>query len=252
MKSKAKSVIRTGVMATLLLPYIVAFRANPADTSVTTIRFGAGIGSYADVHRDCSGNIVSIEDIPFKDAGVAVDHDAAPFRVGAKAGLFSEKKQVQEYRYSGGKYVATPMREEIRTSWYVIPNLGLHWKYFGIDAGMLWFPTSDYTGLMSALNTVNPQGRVRIGNRDSWFFSIGVFDNTPLVSGGGLVDMGLGFCLDKRRSTLWLTIGGGPFDGTMFSVKGDIAISQTWMLNVRASTGGESETAASVGGGFRF
>ncbi|HAL55780.1 MAG TPA: hypothetical protein DCP63_04705 [Bacteroidetes bacterium] len=247
MARRRHSYFRSLIPILLLLPYIVAFRPNGSDSSNTIIRFGAGIGSYADVARDCSGNIVWVEEIPFVDGAVAVDHYAPPIRIGAKAGVFRESRNKYSYSYSPPTWTTTrsSIGKITSTATYVNPSFGLHWKYFGIDAGALWISREGASVL--DLNTVNPQGALRIGNRDSWFFSMGVFDNVPLVSGGGLIDLGFGFSLDKLRSKLWLGLGGGVFDDPLFVLKGDVAITDQVILNLRGMGGSLSQGAASVG-----
>ena len=232
----------------VLTPYIVAFQP---DSTNTTIRFGAGIGSYADVARDCNGNVVSVDQIPFTDAGIALEHEVAPLHLGAKAGMISDSRKEERLEYTNHGPVRLPSIERQHTSFYANPSVGLRWKYLGLDAGCVWF-SGDSFGKVSLTSRAIPQGTVRIGNRDSWFWSMGVFDNLPLLSRGGLVDMGFGFSLDQRSSTLWLGIGGGVYDGTVYAVKADIAIGERWFLNVGLTAGNYSQLAGSLGAGFRF
>jgi hypothetical protein len=203
------------------------------------------------VARDCNGNVVSVDQRPFTDAGFAIDHEIAPLRLGAKAGVVSDNRKEEHFAYTSTGYVKLPSTVSQHTSFYANPNVGLHWKYFGLDAGCVWF-SGDSFGKASMTSRAIPQGAVRIGNRDSWFWSMGVFDNLPLLSRGGLVDMGFGFSLDQRRSTLWLGIGGGVYDGTVCVVKSDIATGDRWFLNVGLTAGDYSQLAGSLGAGFRF
>ena len=64
--------------------------------------------------------------------------------------------------------------------------------------------------------------------------------------------MGLGFSLDNRHSTLWLGFGGGVYEGRVYAVKSDIAISDRWFLNLGLTAGDYSQLAGSVGAGIRF
>jgi len=232
----------------ILTPYIVAFKP---DSSSTIVRFGAGIGSYADVSRDCSGNIVSVEEIPFTDAAIGVEHERGPLKLAAKAGVVSEKRKEEHFGYTSHGYVELPPTEEQKVSTYINPSMGFHWKYFGLDAGCIWV-RGDGFGEMSVTSKAIPQGAIRIGNRDSWFWSMGVFDNLPLLSRGAPIDMGLGFALDQRRSTLWLGVGAGVYDGTVYAAKSDIAVGERWLLNVGLTAGGNGQVAASLGAGIRF
>jgi hypothetical protein len=231
----------------ILTPYIVAFHP---DSSSTVIRFGAGIGSYADVTRDCNGNIERVDPVPFTDATIAIDHENAPLHLEARAGIFSEDRQVLQTTYTNGYFLGST-RTERQVSTYANPTIGLQWKYFGIDAGCVWFGGRG-PGDLSFGSRAIPQGSLRIGDREVWYWSMGIFNNEPLVSGGGLIDMGLGFSLDQRHSTLWLGVGGGVYDGTVYSVKSTIAITDKWLLNLRVTAGDNAQLAGSIGAGFRL
>jgi len=120
----------------LLTPYIVAFQP---DSTNTTIRFGAGIGSYADVTRDCHGNIVKIEHIPFSDACIAIEHEEAPLHLSARAGIFSEERSEVQNTITSRSYSQLTRVQKQHTVVYANPNFGLHWKYFGFDLGCMYF-----------------------------------------------------------------------------------------------------------------
>ena len=82
-----------------------------------------------------------------------------------------------------------------------------------------------------------PSGSLRIGRADRTTFTIGVARNIPLFTGGGLVDLGLGFSLSPSRSRLWIGLAAVPYDGGAFSLKGDFQIHDHFILNVRTQVG---------------
>jgi len=233
MKRLDYSTLRLGLLPLILSPYLVAFTPNPSDSSSTSLEFAVGKGSYARVSRDCSGNVLSVQDIPFGDAGVAVDHHFSSFRVGAKAGVTSDAF----YELFDTEYERTG-----QTVTYFDPNIGLDTKCFGLDVGGLFYGPrrSAYSSDPGAF----PTGALRIGNRDSWYFSMSLANNLPLMTGGGLFDMGLGFNLGPPHSRLWLGVGVGPYGlgdpgqgKAAFSIKGDIPVSDKVLLNLRGQAG---------------
>jgi len=74
--------------------------------------------------------------------------------------------------------------------------------------------------------------------------------NCPLISGGGPVDVGLSSPVGSGGSRLWYGIGGYPYDGLVFSLKGDVRISEHVALTptVYLKGGDAFEYGRSIGG----
>jgi len=214
----------------LLFPYIVAFSPNP-DSSYTTLEFAAGTGSYAKVSRDCSGRVVSVKDVPFQDGGMSVDHYFSSFRVGAKAGV--AHNGLDEIFDLDGSSAS-----------YFNPNIGLNTKYFGLDVGgMFYGPKSRYA------SAVFPTGALRFGKFNGTYVSFSLASNLPLMTGGGLLDMGLGFNLGRPHSRLWLGLCGGPHGAV--SIKGDIPVSDKLLLDLRGQVGSNEHLEYGLSAGTR-
>jgi hypothetical protein len=227
----------------LLFPYIVAFSPNP-DSSYTTLEFAAGKGSYARVSRDCSGNVLGATDVPFEDAGISVDHHFSAFRVGAKAGLLHLS---EDRSYYGELY------DREKTLSYINPNLGLNTKYLGLDFGYVFSDEPIRLAGNSKLKSI-PSVNLRIGNLHNWFFSTSWANNLPLMTGGALYDMGIGFHPGGAKSTLWLGVGGFPFDRGVLSVKGGVPLSDKFILNLKGEAGnsGSFQYGLSAGAKITF
>jgi hypothetical protein len=231
MKRSSLWKFKIALVPLLLFPYIVAFSPNP-DSSYTTLEFAAGTGSYAEVSRDCSGRVVSVKDVPFQDAGVSVDHYFSSFRVGAKAGL----------AHNG---VDRIFDVEGHSASYFNPNIGLNTKDFGLDVGGLFYgPKSRYA------STIFPTGALRFGKATGTYVSFGLANNLPLMTGGGIVDLGLGFNLGRPRSGLWLGLGAGPHAG--FSVKGDFPVSDRVLLDLRGQVGSNEDLQYGLSAGTKI
>lgn len=216
--------------------YIINLNLDPPDTSWTEVQVMGGVGSRGMVSRDCEGNILSAASVPFIDAGVSIDHNFNSFRAGAKAGVFQSFEKVYDYRTEYFGYSGS-YQEEI--TYYVNPNIGLNTKYFGLDGGAVFFLNKDTSTVLSSSKIVTlPSASLRIGNLNSWYFSANFLNSLPLVSGGGVFDMGLGFNLGQPYSNLWLGLGLVPSDILANLVaKVDIPVSDDIILNFRGRYG---------------
>ena len=252
MKFSKYSLLCMSGAAVVLIPYILGFSPNPADSASTTIGIAGGGGSYGVVSRDCSGRAIEVNNYPISDVGVSIDHKMSIFRFGAKAGLAS---------------VSSPWGDG--TIRYVNPNAGLDSKFIGLQGGALF--TNDFggkfffeRGLFGSLispgwygytgpaqyTTVYPSMSLRLGYLDKWYITTGLYDNLPLISGGGLLDFGIGFHTGlKPNSRWWVGFGIAPFDGAIASLKGDIPLSDDLLLNVKGNfkSGDATEYAFGVG-----
>ena len=254
MKPSISFFLRTGVPLLILLPYMIGFSPNPADSSSTTIGIAGGGGSYSVVSRDCSGRVLDMKDYPFTDFGISVDHKFSAFDIGIKGGIASINS-------AGGE----------GTLQYVNPTIGVNTGFLGLQLGPLF--TNDfggsfftrkgifgergyrydwsYDGLFTPQYTkVYPTGSLRLGFLDKWYFTTGIYDNLPIISGGGLFDMGIGFHTgDNPASRLWFGVGGLPFDGALLSGKGDFPLSDKLILNLQGNfhTGDATEYCFAIG-----
>ena len=239
------SAIKTSLIFCFLLPYLMSFSPNPADSSSTTVQFAVGKGSYAIVSRDCSGRVTGVEDVPYTDAGISVDHNVSSVRFGAKAGVYSPTETNSENIVK-----------------YINPNIGINTDYVGLDAGAIFLNQDDpfgnrhrssyyyYDSLRINRLTVYPTGSLRVGYLDSWYFTTSIYNNLPIVTGGGIFDLGVGFNTgEDLRSQLWFGFGVIPFDRPIFSAKGDFPLFDNLILNLRGgfNSGDATEYGLSLG-----
>lgn len=252
MKISKQCLLRVTGIAIILTPYILGFSPNPADTSSTTIGIAGGGGSYAVVSRDCSGHVLDVNNYPISDIGVSIDHKVSAFRLGAKAGIAS---------------ISTPDGDGILR--YINPTAGIDTRFFSLQAGPLFtnnfggyflgtrglLGNPTYTGWNGISNgvlysTMYPSVSLRLGYLDKWYFTSGLYDNLPLISGGGLLDFGIGFHSgDNPASRLWFGLGVCPFDGATLSARGDFPIMHDVLLNLKGNfkSGDATEYCVGIG-----
>ncbi len=228
------------VVLAVLSPYLVGFKYPCSDSSWTEIGVGFGAGSYADVTRDCSGNVVSVRNVPFQEAAASVDHYTPAIHVGLRTGIISAEAAhrvfsvEQKLEYRDGVWITDPMT----SLFYASPLAGVNTDYFGLDAGyVLPFRSG-------SLHTRGlPAGSLRIGKVDAFHFRLRLADDVPLLTGGpGVMNLGFGFNLGKPNHLLWLGAGAGLYDRTVFGAQFEFPLSSRTDVRLTGTIGGSATT----------
>jgi hypothetical protein len=213
------------------------------DSAVTSVSVVAGAGSYAYVTRGCNNEVLSSSQRRFRDAAIVVDHDfAGPFDAGVRATVL---------RQMPGYYDGTVL-------WN--PYVALEWTGVGLGAGVVpnhkpriryWADTYSYGDV--EFDVLPFSGHLRLGDRGKAYFSVHVFEDAPVASGGGAARIGLGIHA-AERADLWLGVSGlDPYDQAGFLAKADIRVSPNLSLTATGRIGssvGLSENAGAIG--FKF
>jgi hypothetical protein len=232
----------------LLLPYICAFNTNPADDPELSAAISLGGGSYAEVSRDCNGNVRSVTEHPYSEYAGSFRYRISNLELGVTGGQTNGFQTEPRYFYGPD---GTPREEAQQSLQYLTPSIGFTTTYIGMDLGYLFSLNSQTVGLAHGhgRSTGMPSGMLRLGRLDRVHFSASLARNFPLLSGGGLLDAGLGFPVGSDGSRLWLGLGGFPYDGLVFSCKGDITLSDRFAITptIHAKGGDAFEYGYSIG-----
>jgi hypothetical protein len=186
-----------------------------------------GGGTYSIIPRDCSGTAVPPRtEISFGEAAGSVELDAEHWRFGARAGWLQIEGE--------------------KDFWHVNPHVGLDWKYLGVGAGLFWssddIPNSDQDEAPPL------SASVRLGPR-SVNLRAALMEAQPLVSGGGYLQMGVGFAF-RDRDSYFLGLSVEPYDGGGLVGAVDLPVAERASLLTRlrlGSTEGESEGGLALG-----
>jgi hypothetical protein len=212
-------------------PYIIAFVPNPADSSATTVELGAGFGSYTDVSRDCEGDVVSVRKVPFSDVGASVTHQISSVRFGIAGGSVSGDRHSFGYSSTSG---------ERSRDWFVNPKLGIQYRDFGMDIGYI-IPLNDQPSPFydfSAAGSWYPSLAFRFAPLSGIHWTVSFANNLPLLTGGGLGEMGLVFPLNNSlESRLGIGLGVYPWDRLSLSAKTDFPLTDRFGIGVRSQIG---------------
>ncbi|HLF13768.1 MAG TPA: hypothetical protein VI932_02620 [Bacteroidota bacterium] len=122
---------------------------------------------------------------------------------------------------------------------YAIPMLGLNTTQFGLDLGIV-LPARQRGYHVSGFL---PAGSIRIGKRDGVYFSLRLAGDVPLMTGGpGVVNWGFGFNLGKPRYSMWVGLGGMPYDGMMLGTQVEFPLSDAVFFQLGGAVGGGETT----------
>lgn len=233
----------------MLSPYIFGFAPHPDDSLRTTVEFGAGKGSYAQVSRDCSGNVTGVSNAGFRDAAIGIDHRISDLNFGVKGG-------VTHYDALSDSIRPTPDQ----TVKYINPYVGFRDEFVGMNFGIVILASSpglsdaSTRDLLKIKRQFLPSVALRLGFEDAWYFSTSYATNVPLNSGGGLYDVGFGFPAGDPLRRIWVGWSFMPYDEGAFSLKGDFPLSERFILATRGQVrlGDAFEYGLSMGGKVRF
>ena len=233
-----------------LLPIVGGMEGTKGDSSFTSVEVMGGAGSYAYFTRGCEGQVLTREDVPFREVGVSVDHRRSNhFQFGMKGGWYSEPARLHD-GWSSRSW----------SGYYANPNVALEWQGFGIGLGTLLSEAPLYDLFMSVEYDeghgikVLPTGHLRIGSRRQ-YFSLHLLEGQPLVSGSGLVAGGFGFS-PRPGASYWIGVSTPPpYDGFGLLGEGAIPVGRNTRLRLGlryGSSEGMSEYAGSLGLDYRW
>lgn len=220
----------------LLSPYIVGFGPSLQDTSSTHIGLAGGTGSYAVISRDCSGHALRVNDHPFSEAAVSVDHYTPLLHIGLTGGSIPPDAASELFDIEGpGYFPATLSVAPLGRVYYTVPTIGLNTSWFGLDVGLVVpFGQQGYR-----FRTTIPAGSLRLGGRDDWHFLFRMAADSPLITGGpGVYNLGFGWTLGDPRYPIWVGVGGGPYDGLQYGTQVEFPLGGPVSLRLAGSIGG--------------
>jgi hypothetical protein len=219
----------------VLAPLAVDMPGTHPDSSVTSFMIAAGGGTYADVTRGCQGEVLKAEGKAYRDLGFGVNHRVVgPMELGLRATVFRRM----------------PGHKDGSVLWN--PNFSIEERGAGFGLGIIPNKTPDYP----EDDDLSPiSGHLRFGSLAKTYFSLHVSEDVPLISGGGVARLGVGFH-PTRAVDLWLGMGTPlPYDKPGLLVKSTLHMNPMLDLNATGRLGsseGKAENAGAVGLTVRF
>ena len=214
----------------VIAPLAVDVTSPPRDSSVTTFMIAAGAGSYAEVSRGCSGEVLSAYQRHHRDVGFGVGHQfPGQTEVGVRATVLRRMQG-----YADGSVLWNP-----------------YWSVEGRSAGFgLGYVSNTDPPNVDEFHIWPVSGHLRIGSPDRFSFSVHALEDVPIASGGGAVRAGFGF-RPGRAVGLWLGASSpAPYDKPGLLLKSTVRVNSMLDLNATGRLGsseGQSENAGALG-----
>ena len=235
----------------LVLPF--GYYTDYPDSSQFEIGFGGGFGQAASIMRDCSGGVVSKHSVSFKDVG-----GNASVRFRLKGDTYNVLTMRSGYLWSelGSSEYAWQESNARPDLSYFGATIGVEGKNVGFGIGFIRgrIPTKfDDEAQWDSVGTV-PSFHLRLGNARKVHFIGSWAENLPLVSGGGYLNLGVGYPV---AGTMRMFTGTSflPYDGFGFVQQAQIRLNRQWALDINGRFGdseGIFEGAISTALVFRF
>jgi len=249
---------RTRIFLILMLyPNIVCFTPDSTGTSNTFIDLMLGLGKYANVTYNCEGQATSVTNYTYFDYGAGITHKIDVLNLGLRSGgLTINNTETENTNHS---YYEYDYEIPGYSTFYVNPFIGLNTKYFELNGGVLWFSNTEYYSsnldeyLFLEDSDLQITGDMRIGNAQAFHFTSQYLSNVPLLSGGGMFDMGFGFGSKESRNLTWIGLSAGPFQNAGLAIKQDIQITDQFDILLKGRIGQiESNLEGSISAGARY
>lgn len=254
------------ILFLFIYPYLVGFSSDSTSTSGTIIDILVGTEGHSYVTYDCAGNVTGITKYSSVDYGISATHNIEAFKFGGRVGGYTVLNEINSYT----KYYEylNPAGTNNNTALYLNPFIGVETKYFDLSFGVAIF-TRDANSAYASTYIPNIPGRVdeylinegsvqpswviRIGNKEKFHFSTQYLSNVPILSGGGIGDMGLGFGSTDSRNLTWVGASIGPFQNIGLSIKQTIQVSDNIDILLRGRAGViESNFEGAISAGLRI
>jgi len=234
MHTKLRALARRLVVsaaAFAVVPFAVEVDPVDRDTSFTTFTLGVGTGSYADVTRGCSGEILSARSRPLSDVGFGIEHERNQGVLGVRA----------------SRRGAGIVGDDAVGEWVMNPNAAYEGKGFGLGVGVIVPDQFTRNGLGDGVGTIPVTGHIRTGNRQRGTdFLLSFGENVPSYTPGGAVEMTQGFRLSPTIQGRIGVAGPVPFDGVGLIVRTRVRASDALGIELRGRLGKSSDVGEST------
>lgn len=251
------------ILLIFIYPYLVGYSPIDSSYSKTTVDFLIGTGQHSYASYDCNGNLIELRKHTTVDYGASVKYEYKNLQVGLRGGGYSLKLKEVESNYDENYYYyyRTPINYDSlypnKRVYYVNPFVGFGNQFIEFNVGLIIFKNLSFYGNVTDYlignNDINPTWYVRIGNFEKFHFTGQYLSNTPLFSGGGMIDAGFAFPMQGTRNLTWLGVSYGPYQNLGLLLKQNIQLNKYVDLLIRGRGGLlESSFEGGISAGLRL
>lgn len=254
-----KAISHIAFTSFILVMPIGYYPDNPDSTSLA-IGVHGGVGQIASVLRGCDGEALHSESSSYDDASLSANF-AIPssgnssYVLGLKVGRWTAPNAGFATRNSPGGGYGRSAERRISFS-YVNPSISIETENRGFGLGYIFgdVPSSFSDYKYSSGSKVRFSGHFRLGNLNEGYFAMSLAENSPLVSGGGLFDIGGGYSFG-RRVRMFSGVSFMFYNQPGLLQQGKIRINRNLDVDLAfrlGQAGGTPETSASFGLVFKL
>jgi len=233
----------------LVLP--IGYYPDNPDSVKFVVGVHEGYGQMASVIRDCSGRALHAERSTFLDVSGSAyttlpPGSRSPFVLGLRGGYWRSKAaKAESYKSGYPDYITTYGRspEHSISISYLNPNLSYETKYIGLGIGYMFsddipflFNEWELGERSQRPHEVPVSAHLRLGNLEKLHFAASFAENTPLISGGSFMDIGVGY--PSAEHTRWFTgLSVGLYDNPGIVQQGRFRLNHTFDADVTVRLG---------------
>lgn len=211
--------ITRAIGTTFLLTLPLGYVPDANDSTDVYLGVHGGGGNVVGVIRDCNGPVSSVSQEYTEVSGSAVvPISGSPVVLGL----------------SGGGWFATD--KDFHFAW-INPSIQFETRVIGIGMGYVGGDVPLNFGELADQNSVRFSGHLRLGNPRKFYGRLSMAENSPLISGGGLVDAGVGFPIGSRWN-LYSALSVGFYDQPGFVQLARVRLGRQIDLEAAARVGG--------------
>jgi hypothetical protein len=226
--------IRRSTLWLMLMVMPVGVRIDGEHDSELTLEGHAGTGQVISVVRDCSGRPIASHQNTYSDFAGAFQYshrtgDGDFLVVGIRGGRLTSNYQPASGHFP---YVIFPEYEYEYTYWN--PYLAWEGPYMGVGVGYLSeAPSLDFGDIQSSTPL---SAHLRVGNYAKAHFLATYNENLPLASGGGYINLGVGYPAGDRLQ-MFTGFSGTPYDRIGLVQKISWRLSESFDLDLDGRAG---------------
>ena len=220
--------------------------------AVLLVEVAGGGGQFAIVNRGCEGQVLRITHNQLRSGALVVEHRLPEdFVIGVRAGSVQTTLNTSTETHGPAPTNADPGPPRLRyTNRYLNPYLGYEGRRAGLGVGVM-MADQPFDADLSLVTIEDPLPGVHARNlfrekSATWHVRLGGdrrrvtlrwMEDVPLESEGHF-SVDLGFRSSRQLETGIFVGLAGPYDGTMFGLRGRVWLTPGAALQIKASTAG--------------
>ena len=183
---------------TFVLALPLGFQPTRTDSTALSVGVFGGTGEAVAILRDCSGHSLAQSTVHFRETAFAFGFTQADYdnvvTVGIRGGRFESDDVLDPDHLEESRHF---------DRWYLNPHVAIEGETFGVGFGLIapgvvahvreLGGPDESVARKNSRTQIPLSGHLRVGQRNDVYMQASLAENTPIYSGGGLFNIGLGY-----------------------------------------------------------